>query len=209
MSRAGVGASLGAMLLPRRGGQRLAVRYAVAILLTVVFLFPIYWLFMISFKTPEEIFHSPPVWYPANIQFDNYAVLFRDGDAITVWNSLFVSSISTVLAMGLGTLCAYSLARFKTGGDNLAVWIISQRMIPPIAIVFPVFLLYVWLGWVDTYYGLILLYTAFNLPYVIWMMRGYIEDIPAELEESALVDGCTRWQVLVRVIFPIDRKSVV
>ncbi len=83
MSRAGVGASLGAMLLPRRGGQRLAARYAVAILLTVVFLFPIYWLFMISFKTPEEIFHSPPVWYPASIQFDNYAVLFRDGDAIT------------------------------------------------------------------------------------------------------------------------------
>ncbi len=208
MSRAGVGASLGAMLLPRRGGQRLAARYAVAILLTVVFLFPIYWLFMISFKTPEEIFHSPPVWYPASIQFDNYAVLFRDGDAITVWNSLFVSSISTVLAMGLGTLCAYSLARFKTGGDNLAVWIISQRMIPPIAIVFPVFLLYVWLGWVDTYYGLILLYTAFNLPYVIWMMRGYIEDIPVELEESALVDGCTRWQVLTRVVFPMARSGL-
>ena len=64
-------------------------------------------------------------------------------------------------------------------------------MMPPIAIVFPIFLLYVWLGWVDTYHGLILLYTAFSLPYVIWMMRGYIEDIPLELEESALVDGCT------------------
>ena len=86
---------------------------------------------------------------------------------------------------------AYSLARFKTGGENLAIWIISQRMMPPIAIVFPIFLLYVYLGWVDTFHGLILLYTAFNLPYVIWMMRGYIEDIPLELEESALVDGCT------------------
>ena len=100
--------------------------------------------------------------------------------------------------MFLGTICAYSLARFKTGGENLAIWIISQRMVPPIAIVFPIFLLYVWLGWVDTYYGLILLYTAFNLPYVIWMMRGYIEDIPLELEQSALVDGCTRWQVLLQ-----------
>ena len=68
---------------------------------------------------------------------------------------------------------------------------LSNRMLPPIVIVFPVFLLYVWLGWVDTYLGLILLYTAFNLPYVIWMMRGYIQDIPLELEESALVDGCT------------------
>src|SRR3546814_6852474 len=75
------------------------------------------------------------------------------------------------------------------GGENLAIWIISQRMMPPVAIVFPVFLLYVWLGGVDTYWGLILLYTAFNLPYVVWIMRGYIADIPIELEESALVDG--------------------
>jgi len=192
----------------QRASVRLGLRFAVALFLLAVFLFPIYWLFMISFKTPEEIFSSPPVWYPASIQFENFAVLFRDGDAVTVWNSLFVAGVSTVLAMFLGTLCAYSLARFRTGGDNLAVWIISQRMIPPIAIVFPLFLLYVWLGWVDTYHGLILLYTAFNLPYVIWMMRGYIEDIPRELEESALVDGCTRWQVLVRVIFPMARTGL-
>jgi multiple sugar transport system permease protein len=201
----------GARAIPlwrRRKQRRLAARYLGAILLTVVFLFPVYWLFMISFKTPEEIFSSPPVWYPASIQFENYAVLFRDGDAVTVGNSLFVASVSTVLAMFFGTLAAYSLARFRTGGDNLAVWIISQRMIPPIAIVFPLFLLYVWFGWVDTYHGLILLYTAFNLPYVIWMMRGYIEDIPRELEESALVDGCTRWQVLLRVVFPMARSGL-
>lgn len=195
-------------ILPRRGAQRLAARYAAALGLTALFLFPIYWLFMISLKTPEEIFHSPPVWYPASIQFENFWVLFKDGDAITVWNSLFVATTSTVIAMVLGTLCAYSLARFKTGGDNLAVWIISQRMIPPIAIVFPLFLLYVWLGWVDTYHGLILLYTAFNLPYVIWMMRGYIEDIPTELEESALVDGCSRWQVMTKVVFPMARSGL-
>jgi len=204
---------MSAALSPRRSVLRpriwrLLARYAGAVLLTLVFLFPVYWLFMISFKTPEEIFSSPPVWYPASIQFDNYAVLFRDGDAVTVGNSLFVASVSTLLAMFLGTLCAYSLARFRTGGDHLAVWIISQRMIPPIAIVFPLFLLYVWFGWVDTYHGLILLYTAFNLPYVIWMMRGYIEDIPRELEESALVDGCTRWQVLFRVVFPMARSGL-
>ncbi len=195
---------------PRLGRRtwRLWARYVGAAALTLFFLFPVYWLFMISFKTPEEIFASSPVWYPASIQFDNYAVLFRDGDAVTVWNSLFVASVSTALAMFLGTLCAYSLARFKTGGDNLAIWIISQRMIPPIAIVFPLFLLYVWLGWVDTYHGLILLYTAFNLPYVIWMMRGYIEDIPVELEESALVDGCTYWQVLTRVVYPMARSGL-
>ena len=81
-------------------------------------------------------------------------------------------------------------------------------MIPPIAIVFPLFLLYVFFGWVDTYHGLILLYTAFNLPYVIWMMRGYIEDVPLELEESALVDGCTRWETLLKVVFPMVRNGL-
>ena len=192
----------------RRRTAILAGRYAAATALTVVFLFPVYWLFIISFKTPEEIFAFPPRWLPDSLQLGNYAVLFKDGDAVTVWNSLVVAGVSTVIAMFLGTICAYSLARFRTGGDNLAIWIISQRMFPPIVVVFPIFLLYVWIGWVDTYRGLILLYTAFNLPYVIWMMRGYVADIPIELEESALVDGCTRWQVLVRVVFPMARAGL-
>ncbi len=206
--KATVGVAAPRIGLRRKKASRMAMRYAAALALTALFLFPIYWLFMISFKTPEEIFASPPVWYPASIQFDNFAVLFRDGDAVTVWNSLFVAGVSTVLAMFLGTLCAYSLARFHTGGDNLAVWIISQRMIPPIAIAFPVFLLYAILGLVDTYLGLIALYTAFNLPYVIWMMRGYVEDVPLELEESALVDGLTRWQMLWKVVFPMVRTGL-
>ena len=192
----------------RRKSVRLAGRYILATLITVVFVFPVYWLFIISFKTPEEIFHFPPVWYPASVQFSNYAVLFKDGDAITVWNSLILAGVSTVLAMIFGTIAAYSLVRFKTGGENLAMWIISQRMMPPIAIVFPVFLLYVYLHWVDSYLGLIILYTAFSLPYVIWMMRGYIEDIPIELEESALVDGCTRSEVLRKVVFPMARSGL-
>ena len=186
----------------------LTLRLLAAVVTTLLFLFPIYWLFMISFKTPDEIFSFPPKWYPGAVQFDNYAVLFRDGDAVTVWNSFIVAGGSTLVAMFLGTICAYSLARFKTGGDNLANWIISQRMVPPIAVVFPIFLLYVWLGWVDTFVGVILLYTAFNLPYVIWMMRGYILDIPQALEESALVDGCTRWEVIWKVVFPMSRAGL-
>jgi multiple sugar transport system permease protein len=110
--------------------------------------------------------------------------------------------------MLLGTLCAYSLARHKTGGEHLANWIISQRMVPPVAVVFPIFLLYVWFHGVDTYIGLILLYTAFNLPYVIWMMRGYILDIPIALEQAALVDGYTRWQVLWKVVVPMCRAGL-
>jgi len=187
---------------------KLAFRYVAVIALTILFLFPIYWLFMISFKTANEIYAYPPVWWPETLQLSNYRVLFEDGDAATVGNSLIVAGVSTIFAMILGTICAYSLARFKTGGEHLANWIISQRMIPPIAIVFPVFLLYVWFGMVDTYFGLILLYTAFNLPYVIWMMRGYIMDIPISLEQAALVDGYTRWQVVWKVVFPMCRAGL-
>jgi len=195
------------MMRPDRGSG-LFMRYVLAILATLIFIFPIYWLFIISFKTPDEIFASPPVWWPESIQFANYAVLFRDGDAITVWNSLVIASVSTLCAMMLGTMCAYSIARFHTGGNMFSDWLLSNRMVPPIVIVFPMFLLYVQLGLVDSFTGLIVLYTAFNLPYVVWMMRGYIQDIPLELEESALIDGCTRWQVFVRVVWPMARSGL-
>ena len=191
-----------------RRRRRVAVRLAAAVGVTIVFLFPIYWLFMMSFKTAEEIYSYPPKWYPGQFGLHNYAVLFKDGDAATVWHSLVIAGASTVPAMFLGTICAYSLARFRTGGEHLGNWIISQRMVLPITVVFPIFLLYVWLRWVDTYLGIILLYTAFNLPYVIWMMRGYIMDIPRALEEAALVDGCTRWQVIWKVVVPLSRAGL-
>ncbi|MDA9467087.1 hypothetical protein XH87_21320 [Bradyrhizobium sp. CCBAU 53415] len=186
----------------------LAVRYLGAGIVTLLFLFPVYWLFMISFKTPDEIYHVPPLWIPGQIQFSNYYVLVRDGDVLAILNSLIVAGVSSGIAIVLGTLCAYSLARFGTGGEHLAMWIISQRMIPPIAVVFPIFLIYVYFGLVDGYFGLILLYTAFNLPYVIWMMRGYIVDVPLELEESALVDGLNRWEVIWKVVFPMVRPGL-
>lgn len=186
----------------------LIARFLTAFSLVAVFLFPIYWLVIMAFKTADEIFAYPPVWWPGSFNLANFSVLFRDGDWVTVRNSLALASVSTVISMVFGTLGAYAIERFKTGGENLAVWIISQRMLPPVVIVFPIFLLYVTLGFVDTFHGLILLYVAFSLPYVIWMMRGYIQEIPLELEESAEVDGCSRWQILWRVVFPMARTGL-
>ncbi|HEX2525933.1 MAG TPA: carbohydrate ABC transporter permease [Geminicoccus sp.] len=188
--------------------MKTTLRFLAALLVTALFLFPIYWLFTISFKTPDEIFASPPVWWPASIQFSNYTVLFRDGDVRTIWNSLVVASVSTFAAMLIGTMCAYAIARFRTGGDHFSIWVLSQRMVPPIVVVFPIFLLYVKLGLVDTYLGLIILYTAFNLPYVVWMMRGYLQEIPREIEESALVDGCSRLQVFTKIVLPLARTGL-
>jgi multiple sugar transport system permease protein len=186
-----------------------ALRFVAALAFTVVFLFPVYWLFMTAFKSPEEIFANPPTWFPNGIHWVNFRDLAEDGDLRSIWNSVVIASASTVLAMLVGTMAAYSLARFRTGGDKLAVWAMSVRMVPPIVLAFPLFLMFASLGLVDTYEALIAIYVTINLPYVIWMMRGFIEDIPRELEESALIDGCSRWQALLRVVFPMARTGLV
>lgn len=189
-------------------GWRYRTRVAAIIAVALLFVFPIYWLAAISVKTPEEVYAYPPVWVPSAPQFSAYAALFRDGDAWSIYNSFISAGVSTVLAMVLGTAAAYSIVRYKTGGEHLTLWIISQRMVPPITIAFPVFLLYTSFGLVDTRLGLIILYTAFNLPYVVWMMRGYIQEVPVELEHSAMVDGLSRWQVLPRVVYPMIRGGL-
>ena len=189
-------------------GWRYFGRIALVLIVTLIFVFPVFWLAMISIKTPNDIYAYPPVWLPSQVHFSSYITLFRDGDAWSVWNSLVTAGISTVLAMIIGTTAAYSIVRFRTGGDHLAIWIISQRMIPPICVAFPIFLLFVSWKMIDTYLGLILLYTAFNVPYVTWMMRGYIQEIPLELEQSALVDGLSRWAVLRKVVLPMARAGL-
>jgi multiple sugar transport system permease protein len=192
----------------RRRALGAAVRLTAALVITVVFLVPVYWMFSTALKTPEEIFAIPPVWYPHRPALDNFTGMFGRGELVPVWNSLVIATTSTALAIFIGTLAAYSLARYRTGGRALAVWIISLRMLPPIALAFPIFLLFAAIRWVDTLHGLILLYTAINLPYVIWVMRGYVQDIPLEVEESATIDGCGRWQVLWHVVFPLARMGM-
>jgi ABC-type sugar transport system permease subunit len=125
-------------------------------------------------------------------------------------NSIVVAVVTTILAVALGTAAAYSMARFRTGGKHLAFWFLSGRMLPPIAIVIPVFLLYSryseeWFGFtlIDTRAGLILLYTVFALPFTVWMMYAYFRQMPPELEEAALVDGCSRLQALRKIAWPL------
>lgn len=194
----------------RRRNLIQASRYAGALFFTLVVAFPIYWLFLMAFKSADEVYAVPPVYFPAEPSLGSFASLFRGAtyDAQTLINSLIIATSTTVIAMVLGTMCAYSMARFRTGGHNFAIWIMSQRMLPPIAIVFPLFLAFALIDILDTFPSIIVVYVAFNLPFVIWMMRGYIEDVPVAVEESALVDGCTRWQVLYKIIVPMSRAGI-
>ena len=118
-------------------------------------------------------------------------------------NSIIIGGGSTILAVGLGTLSAYAFSRFNIAGkDDLLFFILSTRMLPPVVVVIPIYLMYSALGLRDTHFGLILLYTTFNVSFAVWLMKGFIDEIPKEYEDAALVDGYTRFQTFVKVVLP-------
>ena len=118
-------------------------------------------------------------------------------------NSIIIGGGSTILAVGLGTLAAYAFSRFDIAGkDDLLFFILSTRMLPPVVVVIPIYLMYITLGLRDTHFGLILLYTTFNVSFAVWLMKGFIDEIPKEYEDAALVDGYSRFQTFVKVILP-------
>ena len=118
-------------------------------------------------------------------------------------NSLIIGVGSTILAVGLGTFAAYAFSRFKIiGKEDWLFFILSTRMLPPVVVVIPIYLMYSALGLRDTHAGLILLYTTFNVSFAVWLMKGFIDEIPKEYEDAALVDGYTRFQTFIKVVLP-------
>jgi multiple sugar transport system permease protein len=118
-------------------------------------------------------------------------------------NSMIIAGTSTILSVILGLFAAYAFSRFKIAGkDDLLFFILSTRMLPGVVVTIPLFLLYKQLGWNDTYIGLIILYTVFNLSFSVWLLKGFIDEIPIEYEEAALVDGYTRLQAFFRIVLP-------
>ncbi len=180
-------------------------------------LLPLYWMAVTSIKSQDDQLADPPVWFPSDPTTTNFAdALNRFNGWKGLENSLIIAVFTTVLAVAFGTAAAYSMARFRTGGKHLAFWFLSQRLLPPIAVIIPIFLLYSryseeWFGFVliDTRIGLILLYTVFALPFTVWMMYAYFRQMPAELEEAALVDGCSRLQALTKIAWPLAAPGVV
>lgn len=198
----------------RLGG---VVRVLFILLYLGFLLLPLYWMAVTSIKPQEAQLADPPVWFPSDPTTINYAdALNRFNGWKGLKNSLIVSFAATFLAVVLGAAAAYSMARFRTGGKHLAFWFLSGRMLPPIAIVIPVFLLYSryseeWFGYtlIDTQIGLILLYTVFAMPFTVWMMYAYFRQMPPELEEAALVDGCSRLQALRKIAWPLAAPGIV
>ena len=173
-------------------------------------LIPLYWMFITSIKPSNDYLAVPPIWFPDEPTLVHYtAALYAYRGLDGLINSLIISTSATILSALFGTLMAYSLARFNTGGQHLSFWVLSQRFLPPIAVVLPFFLIYRVLRLNDTHVGLIIAYTVFTLPVSVWMMFAYFRQMPGSLEEAALVDGCTRWQSFWRVAVPLAVPGIV
>ena len=224
-----------------RALNRIAI--AAVLVITLIFLAPIYWITATAFKprnlattipptvlfepeispfvklftkrsqlreapAPEEYAAAP--WWERMV-FDGGEKIVRSGRGEVqpsgypnrFMNSLIVAITSTVLAVGMGTFTAYGFSRFRVKGEaDLLFFILSTRMLPPVVVAIPMFLMYRVVGLNDTHWGLIILYTAFNLSFSVWLMKGFIDEIPKEYEEAALVDGYTRMQAFFKIVIP-------
>jgi multiple sugar transport system permease protein len=181
----------------------------------IFFLFPMYWITLASFKTKPEILSSVPLHlFQFAPNLDNYRSILGlttgETEAGTpgeylgrLKNSIIIAGGSTVLAVFFGTLTAYAMARFRIPGkSDIMFYILSSRMLPPVVIIIPVFLMFTQLGLKGTHVGLTLLYTTVNLPFVVWMMKGFFDEIPHEYEDAAMLDGYPRIQAFFRVTLP-------
>ena len=207
--------------------SRYLKRSAVCVAILISF-FPIFWLVSTSFKPIDEWQKFPPVWISSQPTLQNYRIVFapkaaqefaaKQNGAISykvsgsAWkafgNSAIIAIGATILSVLFGTLAAYSIVRFHTGGDNYAFQFLTVRMFPPIAIVVPMVVLFSMLRLSDTYVGLVLAYTAFTLPFSIWMIRSFIEEVPEELEGAALIYGMRPLDAFLKVTFPLIRGGV-
>jgi multiple sugar transport system permease protein len=194
------------------------VRYAIIFALMVFFLFPIVMMIVTSFKPDSAVLTKPPtfVFKPT---LENYIYAFQEADfALFIKNTLIVSLVSTFFVIVLGSLASYSFARYNVGEGHVMFFILTTRMFPAIAVILPYFILFRGIGrtaigellniGLDTLGALVITYTMFNLPFAIWLMFSFFQEIPVELEDSARLDGYNRFQVFYKVVLPLAAPGI-
>ena len=205
-----------------RSRQRIIARFLIYVAAAVVaagILAPPVWLFISSISTQSELLSVPVHWIPQNPTFARYVRIIRaaseGGEAESTFkrsmiNSIIVAFFVTVLCVSIGTLSSYAFARLPVRGKTqLLFMILFIYMLPPIAVVIPLYETMSRFGLLDTHIVLILLYSAFLTPFVVWIMRGYFLTIPKDLEDAAMIDGCTRVSALFKVVLPLSVPGLV
>lgn len=185
--------------------------YSVVGAVLIFALFPLVWTFLTSLKPEADIITSELQYLPQRVTFDNYVAIWnRSGFPTLVTNSAVVTVMTLVMCLIIGSLAAYGFSRYRFRGRNmLLLFYLVIRMFPVVLMLIPLFILLRNLGLLDSRFGLALAYTTFLLPLCVWMMKGFFDAIPVDLEDAARIDGCTRLGALFRVILPLARSGLV
>lgn len=194
------------------------LRQTIIVAVLLVTLFPIYWMIMTSLKPTAQILVSPPV-FTFKPTLEHYLYAFQQANfGLYIRNTLTVSLISTLIVVVVGSLASYSFARYNVGGGNIMFFILTTRMMPAIAVVLPFFVIFKATGnskvgeflqlGLDKLGTLVVCYTIFNLPFAIWLLHSFFQDIPTELEDSARMDGYTRFQVFTKVVLRLVAPGI-
>ncbi|MGG3280417.1 carbohydrate ABC transporter permease [Paenibacillus solani] len=181
----------------------------ILLLFFIFFMLPIVWVALTSIKRPVEQMAIPPIWFPEQPVFDSYLTLFKNPDFTTsLVNSLLISGLATLITIVIGAIAAYSIERFRTGGSMLPNLLLMTRMIPPVVVIVPIFLLAYRVNLLDTYVLLIITYSALNMALIIWLLRSFFAQLPVEMEEAAMIDGCSRIGLFFRIVLPVVMPGI-
>ena len=202
--------------------MRKSLRVLAITIFALFFGFPLYWVITMAFKTKVEenpngiIYWKPGHWTLINFKdvlglTNPNASVFatQDFSALTpLKNSFLAAGGGTLLALVVGVFAAYGIARFRAGGAQLPFQILQLRMFPPAAVVIPLYFMFVYLHLWNTLQGLIIIYGAVTFPFVVWLMRSFFQDVPREISEAAIVDGCTQWGAFFKAVLPMVKGGL-
>ena len=194
----------------RRNRQRL-IANTIGLFILVVMIFPVYWMVATAFKPGRDILRIEPKWFPSPFTLDNFDdAIHRPYFWDNVKNSVIIVGVVVVLSLVVGFLAALAIARFQFYGRRaFIVVIIGVQMIPATALIIPLYILLARANQVDRLTGVIITYMTFVLPFTVWTLRGFIMGIPRDLEEAAMVDGCTRFGAFLRILLPLIAPGLV
>ena len=197
--------------MPRRSLAQKLLIYALMALVMIFFLGPILWFILLAFRHPSRAYDLPP-----QLIFEPYFGNFRDtfvdpgNNAPQLANSLIVSTGATLLSLPFALSAAYALSRFAMRGKEFIMnWYISLLIAPPIVFVIPYFILMSWIGWAGTYQAMILTLQTLAIPFSVWLLKSFIDEVPLDLEEAAWVDGATRLRSFVRIVIPLALPGLI
>jgi ABC-type glycerol-3-phosphate transport system permease component len=192
---------------PRRGNLLTELLILLAALVALIFLvYPTLWVFIASFKTQETLFSGEF----ADYTFDNYIELMQSGFGVFIFNSLFICLVAVLISTFVSVIAAYVFSRKRFRGKRIVFGsVMLGQTFPWIILVTPMFILFARLGLLNTYSGMIFCYVAVTIPFSVYLLTGYLESVPRELDDAAIIDGCPPFQVIWRVVFPVMAPGIV